>query len=295
VLRLIHRAVAIVLVAAGIYVLGFVPYALFLSHHSAVVAQGKLGYSLAHGLKTDSPILHAQSVGPIPVVSWPLKIPDGTPIGKLTIPSAGVFGDVIVQGSNKVQLEEGPGHYSSSSMPGTPGNVALAGHRTTWLHPFYNLPSVKIGDRIELTVGSKHWVYRVVQRAVVSPVDVAVLAPLHGWYITLTTCTPLYSAAHRFVLRGVLSKSATLAANFTSHNVVNRDVQVVALPSSRAVLPQVPTVLLPVWLGVAALCVIGAVVAVKRSLALRILLIGFAGFAAFESYGVALNLLPRTW
>jgi len=293
--RHVTRVVAVVLLAAGLYVLGFVPYALFLSHHAAVVAQQGLGRILEHGLKTENSTVHNDAGASVPVVKWPQEIADGTPIAKLTIPSAGVFGDIIVEGTSKVQLEEGPGHYGSSAMPGTAGNIAIAGHRTTWLHPFYNLPSVKIGDQIELTVGAQHWVYRAVQRAVVSPTDVGVLAPLHGWYITLTTCTPLYSAAQRFVVQGVLSKTATLAANGSAPSAKNHEIQVVALPSSRAVLPKVPRVLLPVWLGVATLCVAGAFLASRRPLVIRILLIGFAGAAAFESYGVALNLLPRTW
>lgn len=36
--RHVTRVFAIVLLAAGLYVLGFVPYALFLSHHATVVA-----------------------------------------------------------------------------------------------------------------------------------------------------------------------------------------------------------------------------------------------------------------
>ncbi|WP_298209038.1 sortase [Ferrimicrobium sp.] len=291
--RLVARIIAIVLVCVGVYVLGFLPYALFVSHHSSVVAQHRLDRTLVGGLKTSK--ISTSSDAAIPVVDWPKRVPPGTPIAKLTIPSAGVFGDVIVEGAQKVQLEEGPGHYIESAMPGDPGNIALAGHRTTWLHPFYNLPSVKIGDKIVLMVGSHKWVYRAIDRVVVSPTDVSVLDPLPGWYITLTTCTPLYSAADRFVVRGVLAKEATLAVNSTSSPSATSTVRVVSLPSSRAVLPSVPLILLPVWLVVAACCVVATFLLRKRPLVLRALLVLAAGTAAFESYGVALNLLPRTW
>jgi sortase A len=292
--RRLVKILAVVLVCAGIYVLGFVPYALFVSHHSAVAAQDRLQGVLAKGLKTKSlPLGSADSS--IPRVRWPKEIPAGTPIARLSIPSAGILNDVVVEGAQKVQLEEGPGHYAGTAMPGNAGNVALAGHRTTWLHPFYNLPSVGIGDRIVLEVGKHVWVYRVVDRAVVSPTDVSVLQPLRGWYITLTTCTPLYSAADRFVIRGVLSRRATFAANASVHSSVPSNVQVRSLPSSKAVLPAVPGYLLPIWLGLAACCVLGAFVVARRVLAIRVVLLVLAGVAAFESYGVALNLLPRTW
>lgn len=292
--RRIVRVLAVVLICAGIYVLGFVPYALFISHHSAVVAQDRLQRVLAKGLKTKS-FQPGSSHSVIPQVHWPPDIPVGTPIARLSIPSAGVFNDVVVEGAQKVQLEEGPGHYIGTAMPGNPGNIALAGHRTTWLHPFYNLPSVGIGDRIVVQVGGHFWVYRVVDRAVVAPTDVSVLEPLRGWYITLTTCTPLYSASDRFIVRGVLSRKATLAANSVLHSVSVGNVEVRSLPSSKAVLPAVPGYLLAVWLGLAACCVMGLFVVSRRLVVIRAALLLLAGVAAFESYGVALNLLPRTW
>ena len=41
----------------------------------------------------------------------------------------------------------GPGHYPGTPLPGEAGNVAIAGHRTTYAHPFYDLNAVAPGDR----------------------------------------------------------------------------------------------------------------------------------------------------
>ncbi len=46
---------------------------------------------------------------------------------------------VVVEGTGADQLRSGPGHYPGTPLPGETGNVAIAGHRTTYLHPFYNL------------------------------------------------------------------------------------------------------------------------------------------------------------
>ena len=44
----------------------------------------------------------------------------------------------------------GPGHYPGTPLPGEAGNVAIAGHRTTYLHPFYNLNELVPGDAIDI-------------------------------------------------------------------------------------------------------------------------------------------------
>ena len=81
---------------------------------------------------------------------WP-TVPDGGPLARLVIPSIGLD-QVVVQGTDTADLREGPGHYPSTPYPGQPGNVAIAGHRTTYAHPFYDLNELVPGDTIELSV-----------------------------------------------------------------------------------------------------------------------------------------------
>ncbi len=135
---------------------------------------------------------------------WP-TVPDGGPLARLVIPSIGLD-QVVVQGTDTADLREGPGHYPSTPYPGQPGNVAIAGHRTTYAHPFYDLNELVPGDTIELSVPGGLWRYRVVGSLVVSPDDVAVAGPLGepGSWLTLTTCNPRYSASTRLVVRAQL-------------------------------------------------------------------------------------------
>ena len=41
-----------------------------------------------------------------------------------------------------------PGHYLKTSLPGQPGTVAIAGHRTTYLAPFRHINEIEDGDEI---------------------------------------------------------------------------------------------------------------------------------------------------
>ena len=58
---------------------------------------------------------------------------------------------IVVQGTDYESLKKGPGHYLDTADPwdGT-GRVGIAGHRTTYLHPFFDLDQVQDGDTISL-------------------------------------------------------------------------------------------------------------------------------------------------
>jgi sortase A len=101
----------------------------------------------------------------------------------------------------EAQLEQGPGHYQGTSLPGEAGNVAIAGHRTTYAHPFYNLDALSPGDNIYILTAQGLFQYTVNGSQVVDPTDVAVLNTTPGKStLTLTTCNPRYSAATRLVV-----------------------------------------------------------------------------------------------
>jgi sortase A len=128
---------------------------------------------------------------------------DGQPIATIDIPSIGV-NYVVVQGTETADLELGPGHYDNTPLPGQPGNAAIAGHRTTYLHPFYNLNELVAGDPIYVTTTQGRFQYDVTAVLVVDPSDLAVLDPTPVATLTLTTCNPRYSAAQRLVAQATL-------------------------------------------------------------------------------------------
>jgi sortase A len=123
----------------------------------------------------------------------------GDPVGVLVIPRIDLD-QVVVEGVQAAQLAVGPGHYPGTALPGQAGNAGIAGHRTTHGAPFYSLDRVRPGDPIVVTTVQGRFTYRVVRTLVVSPDDGAVLGPTASPQLTLTTCTPKYSAAQRLVV-----------------------------------------------------------------------------------------------
>jgi sortase A len=131
---------------------------------------------------------------------------DGQPIGTIDIPNIGA-NFVVVQGTDTADLQLGPGHYDNTPLPGQAGNAAIAGHRTTYLHPFYNLNELSPGNPIFITTTQGRFRYNVTALLVVDPSDLAVLDPTSVPALTLTTCNPRYSAAQRLVVQATLVSS----------------------------------------------------------------------------------------
>ncbi len=138
----------------------------------------------------------------------------GRAIGLLVIPRIKQR-QVIVEGTTKTDLESGPGRYIRSAYPGQPGNAAIAGHRTTFGAPFFNLALMRPGDPIFVQTQQGNFRYDVIDACrptctgsgffIVSPSDRTVLAPTPGEnLLTLTTCHPKYSARQRLIVRARL-------------------------------------------------------------------------------------------
>jgi sortase A len=90
-------------------------------------------------------------------------------------------------------------------MPGQPGNASIAGHRTTYGAPFYDLDQLEAGDEIFVRTLQGEFRYEVDRTSVVRPNQVEVLDPTEEARLTLTTCNPRYSAAQRLIVSAVLS------------------------------------------------------------------------------------------
>jgi len=131
---------------------------------------------------------------------------EGEPIGDIRIPVIGI-NQVVVEGTNTPDLRKGPGHYTGTPLPGQAGNSSIAGHRTTYGHPFYNLDSVKVGDPIVLTTLQGIFVYDATKSFVVSPSDTTVVDNVIANQLTLTTCNPRFSATSRLVVQAKLAHS----------------------------------------------------------------------------------------
>ena len=126
-------------------------------------------------------------------------------VGRLTILSANINHYVVFGATNK-KLEYGPGYILGTSLPGTGGNFAIAGHRTTYGAPFGNLDRVQVGETIIFQTNTNQYKYQVIEVKIVSPEDNYVLENYGDDRITLTTCHPKFSAKQRLIVIGQLEK-----------------------------------------------------------------------------------------
>jgi sortase A len=130
----------------------------------------------------------------------------GDPLGRLEIPGLGAK-FVFVAGVTGRELRKGPGHYSSTALPGEHGTVGIAGHRTTYLAPFRHIDDLRRGDEIVVRMPYGRFRYSVEDQLVVSPTDTKSLRPTSHDRLALTTCTPPFSAAKRLVVTARLRSS----------------------------------------------------------------------------------------
>jgi sortase A len=134
----------------------------------------------------------------------------GRSLTRIEIPKLGVD-VVVVQGDDDKSLEAGVGHYPETPMPCEEGDVAIAGHRTTYGKPFANVDRLSPGDQIVLQTPVGACIYVVAAAPfVVLPNDWQAVAPAPGQFeLTLTACDPKGSASHRIVVKALMISSST--------------------------------------------------------------------------------------
>ena len=141
---------------------------------------------------------------------------EGSVLTRLIIPKIKV-NVLVVEGTSATALRAGAGHYVGTPLPGEAGNVAIAGHRTTFGRPFNHLDEMKAGDQILLETPFKVFHYRVLAPFgghanpwSINPKNTGVLinTPTQR-LLTLTTCHPKGSARERLILRLELIPSLT--------------------------------------------------------------------------------------
>jgi sortase A len=143
-----------------------------------------------------------------------IKVGEG--LTRLTIPSIKLSVQVV-EGTTPAALKAGAGHYVGTPLPGEAGNVAIAGHRTTYGRPFNRLDELRQGTIVWLDTPFARYEYKAVASFdgqanphPVLPTDFHVVSqpkdPKAHW-LTLTTCHPKGSARQRLVLRLVLART----------------------------------------------------------------------------------------
>jgi len=131
-------------------------------------------------------------------------------VAVLKIAKIGVT-QAVVEGTGTDDLRKGPGHYRGTPLPGEHGNVAIAGHRTTYGAPFHRLDELQRGDPILLNTRAGVVRYVVAAKRVVNPDQRGAIQPTKDDRLTLTTCHPKYSASQRLIVIAALAPDTTPA------------------------------------------------------------------------------------
>jgi sortase A len=225
--RTVARGTGQTLITAGLVILLFVAYELWWTGLTTRHDQHRLLNALRQqwgqsgGTATGPGPTHpGRGAKKVSIANPPL----GSGIAILRIPRLGKnYSFVVVQGTSTADLIEGPGHYVGTAMPGQVGNFYVAGHRTTYLHPFYNINELRPGDPIVIETRTMWFTYTVENipgtaakyQEIVSPTDFAVTYPVPDQpnpnaaptqrVLTFTSCNPRYSASQRIVVHALLT------------------------------------------------------------------------------------------
>jgi sortase A len=124
-------------------------------------------------------------------------------VGTIRIPKLGAE-HPLYEGITLTVLDQGPGHWPGSAMPGQRGNAVVAGHRVTHSRPFRYRDRLVPGDEVLFDTADGTFTYRVTGHEIVKPTDVWIVNPTPDATMTLFACHPPGSARQRYVVRGTL-------------------------------------------------------------------------------------------
>ncbi|MET9824339.1 class E sortase [Streptomyces sp. NPDC006349] len=212
--RIVARAVSVfgeLLITAGLVMGLFVVYSLWWTNVVADRAADQQADKVRDNWAQDR-------VGP----EGPGALDTKAGIGFLHVPAMGE-GDVLVEkGTSMKILNDGvAGYYTDpvkATLPtsGKEGNFSLAAHRDGHGAKFHNIDKIEKGDPIVFETKDTWYVYKtyaVLPETSKFNVDVLGGIPEEsgkkkaGHYITLTTCTPVYTSRYRYVVWGELVRT----------------------------------------------------------------------------------------
>lgn len=222
--RTLVRGLGQTLITVGVLALLFVGYQIWVTDEINAGVQQDLSQDLRRQWEAGPDPLSPTEQPP----GRPEQVPLGEGFAFVRIPVFGLdYVRVILEGTDADKLDEGPGHYPDSAMPGEVGNFAMAGHRVGEGSPFLDLDTLVPGDAIVVETRTEWYVYRVLGdrasgdfaapggvpgRQIVDPSAVEVVGPVPGnpdasptrRLLTLTTCHPKFSARQRLILHAEL-------------------------------------------------------------------------------------------
>ena len=209
-----------ILVTAGLVLLLFVAWQLWWTDVEANRDQGGTVAALNRDFSRSDPTAPVTAPNEQPK---PVKF--GEAFAIVRIPRLGAdYARPLLEGTGYDVLKKGLGHYEGTAAPGAVGNLAIAGHRTTYGRPLHDIDTLRKGDKVVVETRTGYSVYAVDRHEIVLPTQVEVIAPVpdkpgakpNGAWLTLTACHPKYSAAERYVVFAKLVRTYPRAQGLPS-------------------------------------------------------------------------------
>ncbi len=152
---------------------------------------------------------------PPPPPSVSLPVPEAPPaedgtteprveVGSIEIPAIGLSAQMF-EGIRLSTLNNGPGHWPGTAMPGEIGNAVIAGHRVSHHADFRHLDDLVAGDDVIMTTPAGRFVYKVLSSEIVKPDALWVVDQTPDATATLFACHPPGSVRERIVVHLALS------------------------------------------------------------------------------------------
>lgn len=211
------------LMTAGIVIFLYVAWQMWIGDLITGAQNNAVGHELSEQWQQEAasdPVLPDEAPpaeAAAPATAEPPILPqpaDAEVFGLMRIPRFGP--DYAVQmagGTTRARTLDpiGVGHYTDAPMPGEVGNFAVAAHRTTFGAPFNRIAELRLNDAIVVETQAGWYTYRFRTLEYVKPSEVDVLldvpqapdVPAGERYITMTSCSPMFSLAERIVGYGL--------------------------------------------------------------------------------------------
>ncbi|MFD6337595.1 class E sortase [Streptomyces sp. NPDC060131] len=206
------------LITAGVVLGLFVVYSLWWTNVLADREAAKQGDDVRHGWAQE------KKPGSAPPV---YDSADG--IGFLHVPAMNTGEVLVKKGTTASSLNDGiVGYYTEPVKSALPwdekGNFTLAAHRDGHGARFHNIHKLRTGDPVVFETRDTWYVYKVFKELPkTSKYNVDVLQPVPkesgkkkaGRYLTLTTCTPIYTSDYRYIVWAELERTEKVDKNRT--------------------------------------------------------------------------------
>lgn len=130
----------------------------------------------------------------------------------LLIPGIQVDHRVVEGGDISVLAADGVWRRPQTSTPDQGGNTVMVAHRFSYSDPatFYHLDKMETGERFAVWWEQKEYVYEVFDISIVQPTAIEIEGPTDEPIVTLYTCTPVWTATERLVVKARLVNTEVL-------------------------------------------------------------------------------------